>query len=319
MSSSTRSRTVALCRKKNDYEFISFGPKRHLYGCAMQCRLWVLALVTPACFAPRFNAPRCNETGECPAGLVCNASLECVAFIDDADVPPDSDALELPVDMSIDMPIDANPNLLAFDLVIRDFRGIDLTPPGHPDFESPPTGDVIVPGLVEPVLVNGRPVLSATHPSIQSADSFSHWYADTAQNMKVIEPVVLARTSGGFTYAAPMFFPLDSQGFVGLGTEPLRMGHNFSFTTEAQISFTYLGGETISFTGDDDVWIFVDGHLVIDLGGRHSPKSGSVTLTPGVAATIGLVAGNAATISVFQAERHTTGSSYQLVLDGVVP
>jgi fibro-slime domain-containing protein len=48
--------------------------------------------------------------------------------------------------------------------------------------------------------------------------------------------------------------------------------HNFFFTTEIHTSFQYQGGETFSFTGDDDVWVF------IDIGGVHPAENASVRL-----------------------------------------
>jgi fibro-slime domain-containing protein len=75
---------------------------------------------------------------------------------------------------------------------------------------------------------------------------------------------------------------------------------------ELHSSFTYVGGETFSFTGDDDVWVFINNELVIDLGGVHAAMSDSVDLD-----TLGLIVGETYDFDLFFAERHTTESNFK--------
>jgi fibro-slime domain-containing protein len=94
--------------------------------------------------------------------------------------------------------------------------------------------------------------------------------------------------------------------------------HNFSFTSEVRYWFKYDARTTytLDFLGDDDVWLFVNKRLAVDLGGIHSPVSGSVTFGAGTTANFGLQDGQVYEVAVFQAERQTTGSSYKLTLSG---
>lgn len=92
--------------------------------------------------------------------------------------------------------------------------------------------------------------------------------------------------------------------------------HNFYFTSEVTYWFKYEpeNPATLNFTGDDDVWVFVNGRLAVDLGGVHIPENGSVTIDKNN--SFGMTAGNVYKINVFHAERKVEGSSFKLTLGG---
>jgi fibro-slime domain-containing protein len=142
--------------------------------------------------------------------------------------------------------------------------------------------------------------------SVSNAVSFSDWYNTIEGTNEEIEGY-LELTNGGFESFE--FFPLDG---VGFGDTPGKT-HNYHFTTEAHVSFLYEGGtgQTFSFQGDDDLWIFVNGRLVIDLGGVHEPMKASINFDDR-AGELGIVAGTRYPMDIFHAERQTTESNFKV-------
>ncbi len=189
--------------------------------------------------------------------------------------------------------------------VVRDF---DVS---HPDFEDENPG--FVPGLVQDTLDAERKPLYAHGDmhvgGIDNADSFHQWYRDI-DGINIPFDITLPLTEvspGQFVFDNDHFFPVDGMGFGMSGTDAEGVERNFHFTTEVHIGFVYEGGEVFTFRGDDDLWLFIDGHLAIDLGGVHGAMERSVNLDD-----LGLTPGERYPMDIFHAERHTHASNFRI-------
>ena len=83
--------------------------------------------------------------------------------------------------------------------------------------------------------------------------------------------------------------------------------HNFGFTMKVQATFEYIPGQYFDFLGDDDVWVFINNKLVVDIGGQHAQVAGAVDLD-----TLGLTPGETYNFHIFYAERHTSSSNFRM-------
>jgi fibro-slime domain-containing protein len=219
--------------------------------------------------------------------------------------------------------------------VIHDFNGSNdlsgVSSQGRdPDFEmncnlqpnhSCPYGPYL--GIVLPNLgADHTPAYNnnTNYPFNNGFVRFNQWYHDTPGVNKWMNfnitlnkqpPAPPAPTT--WKYTNNFFFPIDNKLFCqntpncsGKDTNT-NLIHNYGFTYQVHSTFTYQGGETFDFTGDDDVWVFINHKLAIDLGGVHGSESASINLDQ-QKAQLGIVQGGTYDFDFFYAERHTISS-----------
>lgn len=112
------------------------------------------------------------------------------------------------------------------------------------------------------------------------------------------------------------FYPLENLGYEqpGLLTTTSAVGatHNGGFTLRGESQFVYNKDSDLyfTFTGDDDVYMYINGTLALDLGGAHGRNSKTVNLNDLDATKYGLKEGQVATFTFFYMERCSDASTF---------
>jgi fibro-slime domain-containing protein len=208
--------------------------------------------------------------------------------------------------------------------VIRDFKV------SHPDMEYPTKNFGVRTGLVKPTLGDdGKPVLNTaidyTKGMIAGPESFNQWFRDVPDvNIAIPYTITLQKSDPQrphlyiFAVEKPhYFFPIDGLGWNDKAKDANGNWRNFYFTYEIHTEFTFSPRSershdlVFTFTGDDDVWVFINGKLAVDIGGVHGQTTKSVNLDQNKTA-LGLVEGNTYKLDFFFAERHTTESNFRI-------
>jgi fibro-slime domain-containing protein len=184
------------------------------------------------------------------------------------------------------------------------------------------------------------PLASSIAHCFEPVNRFGDWFQDKGPDVNraflVNLRFVLDTATGLYRYSSNAFFPIDSGAQFSKihDTDPNPFGHldtgvvdgrdltrhNYGFTMEFHTTFTYNEGkhQVLQFQGDDDIWAFLNGKVVTDLGGVHQTEQSQADLDS-LKTTLGLVNGQSYPLDFFFAERHTASSSVMITTTQFVP
>ncbi len=215
---------------------------------------------------------------------------------------------------------------------IRDRFGEEFTiGHGHPDFEARKDDGKIVKNMVENELgEDGLPVFKQCPERYGTTkNSFYMWYRDIPEiNKTFYKTLCLTKANQNtkrYEFNSPSFYPLDiNEGFGK--TPPYQV--NGGFTDEMCFYILYNGDGRIYIKGDDDIWVFINGKLAIDLGGCHAAEQSEIYIDSETRINVfngieysykynqkfDISEGQFVEVRIFHAERCASGSSFNLIL-----
>ncbi len=219
-----------------------------------------------------------------------------------------------------------------------DMRGVPMYGSGtSEDFGQKGCEGSPVTGMVEKQLgANGVPVRAANFPSnCKNATHLNNWflpevlYTDGVNSYTNVtcRDLELTLTDDGFwkgqkddespehgLFLLDDFRWLDSAHTIEnphydsiSGGNDIPGYHNYGFAMKIQAEFVYVKGQYFEFNGDDDVWVFINNKLVVDIGGQHQKVMRSVNLDD-----LGLTPGETYPFHIFYAERKRTQSNFMM-------
>lgn len=146
--------------------------------------------------------------------------------------------------------------------------------------------------------------------------SFEAGYSGTKKDVRYDQEsgTIYNGTNGGDESG---FYPLENLGYEqpGLLTATSKVNNgakNGGFTLRGESQFVYNKASKLyfTFTGDDDVYMYINGTLALDLGGAHGRNSKTVNLNDLDATKYGLKEGQVATFTFFYMERCSDASTF---------
>lgn len=187
----------------------------------------------------------------------------------------------------------------------------------HPDMETNRGGPIITGQVAQELGSDGKPVWAGSPNAVfSSQEAFDQWFRDVAGvNMSKPYSIELTESpagSGRYSFEGQNFFPIDDE-LLGNEGDKFRdvqgQPRNFHYTMQLAGEFSYQNdSDEFTFIGDDDLWVFFDHKLGIDLGGTHRPAT--VTINGAQLRELGLNPNESYPIDIFFAERQTAGSNF---------
>ena len=143
---------------------------------------------------------------------------------------------------------------------------------------------------------------AANKKSNYDTESHSIYEDDTASSLQFY-PI------DGLGYDAILGDTTDKTNTSGNGDRPEHP--NGSYTLRGEAQFVYQEDLYFEFSGDDDVYMYINGTLALDLGGAHGICTKRVNLKD-VATKCHLTPGEVATFTFFYMERNSDASNFKI-------